>query len=65
MKLDGYDLVWTVDALDEATWCTIGYFTTETKAKAFVEQTKIVNADLIDESSQFRINWHFLDRGYD
>ena len=60
-----WNKIWTLEYHDECEgWEIRGHFTTKEKAEEYLEVLKKEWDDVYDETSEFRIDWHYVDRGY-
>lgn len=60
-----WNKVWVLEhfGMDDC-WEALAYFTTKEKAEEYQQVIMKEDDDLYDESSEFRIDWHYLDRSY-
>jgi len=63
--MDKWNKVWILEHFStDDCWEALAYFTTEEKAKEYLETIKKEDDDIYDETSEFRIDWNYLDRSY-
>lgn len=63
--MDKWNKIWVLEhfGMDDL-WEPVGYFSTKEKAEEYQQVIMKEDDDLYDDSSEFRIDWHYVDKGY-
>lgn len=63
--MDKWNKIWVLEhfGMDDC-WEALAYFSTKEKAEEYLEVIKKEDDDLYDETSEFRYDWHYVDKGY-
>lgn len=60
-----FKTIWTLEYYNSDDGLeTLAYFSSKENAEEYLEILKKEDADIYDEDTEFRIDWHYVDRGY-
>lgn len=60
-----WNKVWVLEHFNsDDVWEPLAYFSSREKAEAYLDVLRKEDYDLYDETSEFRYDWHYLDRSY-
>ena len=63
--MDKWNKIWSLEYFNsDDDWEVLAYFSTREKAEAYLDVLRKEEYDVYDETSEFRYDWHYLDRGY-
>lgn len=63
--MDKWKKIWVLEHFDvgDDVWAPLAYFSSEEKAREY-QEVLLKEDDIYDETSEFHVDWHFVDRGY-
>ena len=60
-----FEKIWVVEYNDDCDgWEPMGHFSTEEKAKEYMEVLLKEDSYITTDRDDYRIDWHYIDKGY-
>lgn len=64
--MDKWKKIWVLEHFDvtDDVWVPVAYFSSREKAEEYYDTLRKEEGDIYDETSEFRYEWHYIDKGY-